>query len=106
MRSTPSRRASSSRSACRLRPTSTTVAPTARATCAHSSPIAPGPITTTTSPASDGLCSMTACTATASGSLSEPAAIDSPSGSLCTVSAGITSWSASPPSTVVPIPSR
>ena len=49
---------------------------------------------------------MTACTDTASGSLSEPAAIESPSGSLCTVSAGIISWSASPPSTVVPIPSR
>ena len=63
-------------------------------------------MTTTTSPASDGLCSITACTDTASGSLSEPAAIDSPSGSLCTVSAGITSWSARPPSTVVPMPSR
>ena len=102
----PSRRASSSLSACRLRPTSTTVAPTAPATWAHSIPIAPGPMTTTTSPASDGLCSITPCTATASGSESAPAAIDKPSGSLCSVATGITSSSARPPSTVVPMPSR
>ena len=54
-----------------------------------SSPIAPGPMTTTTSPASDGPCSITACTATASGSMSAPAAIESPSGSLCTSRRGI-----------------
>ena len=44
----------------RLRPTSTVVAPTWVATALVSAPIAPGPVTITTSPARDGLRSITA----------------------------------------------
>lgn len=71
-----------------------------------SSPIAPGPVTTTTSPASDGLRSITAWTAIDSGSVSAPAFSDTPSGSRWTASSGMATKSASAPSAVVPMPLR
>ena len=102
----PSSRASASRAPSRSVPRTVTRPPQARATCAAISPIAPGPITSTSSPGRIALGSSSELHTQASGSDSAAAASGSASGTRCRLRAGSTSRGAKPPSTCVPIERR
>ena len=100
--SKPSRRASSRRTSSPGAPRTWTRPPLARATCAASRPIAPGPSTSTSSPASMLAGSESELQTQASGSQMAAARSLSESGTRCRLRAGMRMRGANAPSTCVP----
>ena len=104
--SNPSSRASARRAPSRSVPRTVTRPPHARATCAAINPIAPGPITSTSSPGRTARGSSSELQTHASGSDRAAASSGSRSGTRCRLRAGSTNRGANPPSTCVPIERR